>query len=72
MEDIKEKTADELMKEIGFEINIDEINNLIEYVDYDSVTTFYLDEEVIDIENHYITKTEAKAIYMKCRELGWI
>ena len=74
MEDIKEKTADEMFEELGYKI------------DYENsyVTRFYKEDNLFGktIEFYHIFKTfnklesitmqELQAINKKCKELGWI
>ena len=77
MEDIKEKTADEIMKELGYEKQ----NNPgieIKYIkDFVTIRFWKPDKKIIkqDEENgRYlgITMQELQAINKKCKELNWL
>lgn len=82
MEDIKEKTADEMFEELGYEKN-EENDYFIEYkkqeddcckfIKFDlidkSFTNFYY---VVFNRQSYLLMKELQAINKKCKELGWI
>lgn len=79
MEDIKEKTADEMFQKLGY-IKTQDNKNLIEYTknkDGDLFEIyFWRDDNTISksyYENMgYIEMQELQAINKKCKELGWI
>lgn len=84
MEDIKEKTADEIFEELGYE-KIKELKRKngeiwgIEYIHNreDFSITFDLIGKEVCISNDdgdamYSTMQELQAINKKCKELGWI
>lgn len=78
---IKEKTADEMFEELGYEKEIikselsDEVT--IMYIkkfvyEYDSkVISFKLKKKIVEIK-YSIDIQELKTIYKKCEELKWI
>lgn len=65
----RNKSADELLKELGYKKK--EIINKIIYEDGKCRIIIDNDFEIIDIIDHYITKTELQAIKKKVEELGW-
>lgn len=82
MEDIKEKTADEMFSELGYEIDIYEAYGLIRYKHkkenwcirfYPDVKTFdcnkIIDNEIYPLE---INKELLNVITLKFKELGWL
>lgn len=77
----KENIADEMFKELGFEIDTDETYGLIRYnKDDESYIRFKLEDKCIDANNVFeneifilsLDMNLLKAINQKCRELGWL
>lgn len=82
---MKEKTADEMFEEIGYEKVVesefkepdnDEITEIILYRnDILLVEISFWNDKTIgktrEYDNSYITAQELKAIYKKCEELKW-
>lgn len=80
MEDIKEKTADEMFKELGYE-KIVESNVKINYEKYgqffDKEIVFGLIDKIVVTElgtgeSANLNMPELQAINKKCKELKWI
>lgn len=80
MEDIKEKTADEMLADEKYQINNDWTNEVITYSkDKENLVSnihFWKSTKTIskngDVELVHITMQELQAINKKCKELGWI
>ena len=78
MEDIKEKTADELFVELGYRKSSKPFDRIKYYKDDDNVFYFdYISQEFIKSGEYDgmcdgINMQELKAINKKCKELGWI
>lgn len=73
---MKEKTADKMFEELGYEIKEitwkeDGKKHYIEYHSSDTVIQFSLDTKHILITN-ILAVQELQAIYKKCEELGWV
>lgn len=76
---MKEKTADEMFEELGYEKE-ERYSNSVEYIgeDEDSITFIngyeFDDDKCIRINkfNEYITMEELQAINKKCKEMNWI
>ena len=80
MQEIKEKTADEMFEELGYE-KIIESNVRIDYeregLYFDKEIVFGLIDKIICVElgtgeSTNINMQELQAINKKCQELGWI
>ena len=85
MEDIKEKSADEMFEELGFEkVDLKDKWERIWGVEYQnhkewvSISLDFIDKTICtatledDSEPVYITMQDLKAINKKIEELGWI
>ena len=74
MEDIKEKTADEMFKELGYKHN--EFMYEIYYTKEGKTISFWTDRKKVESRVGVIsvgnTMQELQAINKKCKELGWI
>ena len=78
MEDIKEKSADELFEELGYELlneyDKDFDKNFIIYITVGKTITFKKANHKVsirDAQRNYINMQELKAINKKIEELGW-
>ena len=77
----KEKTADELFKELGYEKNEDIRTDLgcvyhirvkhYVYIEFPKII-FHNKSKSISIQKDYISIKELQAINKKCQELGWL
>lgn len=77
-EESKTQKADDMLEELGYEIS-EEFGNGITYLDEgtDAEISFidyseYGKTVEVDKYNDVITMPELKAIYKKCKELGWL
>lgn len=66
---IKEKTADEMFKELGYKKDINELGHLY-YYGKNGIIRFSINEKMIDKLN-WISMQELKVINKKVEELGW-
>ena len=74
MEDIKEKTADEMFEELGYEI--DDTKESIRYFKNSTYIWFWKDDKefegIYGFDSKGFNMQELQAINKKCKELGWI
>ena len=70
--------ADDMLEELGYEIS-EEFRNGITYLDGGtdaeiSFIDYSEDGKTVEVDkfNNLITMQELKAIYKKCKELGWL
>ena len=70
--------ADDMLEELGYEIS-EEFRNGITYLDEGtdaeiSFIDYSEDGKTVEVDkfNNLITMQELKAIYKKCKELGWL
>lgn len=70
--------ADDMLEELGYEIS-EEFGNGITYLDGGtdaeiSFIDYSEDGKTVEVDkfNNLITMQELKAIYKKCKELGWL
>ncbi len=76
MEDIKEKTADELFEELGYKV----IKNKFQITYVDNISSIQFLLQYKKIEYHFLrgttyrvqTMQELQAINKKCKELRWL
>lgn len=78
MQSIKEKTADEMFEELGYE-KIRDDERFIKYRKPFNNDYFVMDKETKDFIKNFdfaywkaVTMQELQAINKKCKELGWI
>lgn len=76
MEDIKEKTADELFSELGYE-KIDKGNWVVGYFYEKDLIFFIMEKKLVGIHKEGSTSPalpmeELQAINKKCKELNWL
>ena len=77
MEDIKEKTADEMFEELGYEKESDYYYHSNEMAIKKKHIKFYKNVKEVIVESklcfsYEINMQELQAINKKCKELGWI
>ena len=77
MEDIKEKTADEMFKELGYKKENNPEVEIIYIKDENHIIRFWKPSQQIikqDEQGLYmgINIEELQAIYKKCKELNWL
>lgn len=79
----KEKTADEMFEELGYEKNVNTLTNFIYqnkknnkeirfYKIYKCVEISLIEFEEYEGNSIFFTMQELQAINKKCQELGWI
>lgn len=77
MEDIKEKTADEMFEELGYEKDVMHYTcDSTDVYTYSKKNDFIrfrtTDESMVTLFKTTFSKEELQAINKKCKELGWI
>ena len=75
MEDIKEKTADEMFEELGYSKIYDneDILELYDKKNFNKKIVFYKNwKEVAKLYTFEISMQELQAINKKCKELNWL
>jgi hypothetical protein len=78
MEDIKEKTADEMFEELGYEKSFKPFDYIKYYKDDDNVFHFNYISQDFNKSGEYdgmcddITMQELQAINKKCKEMNWL
>lgn len=79
MQEIKEKTADEMFEELGYKVKRSNLPAMF-YCEYynkrtEDIIQFWNDKTISkynEDESDYITMQELQAINKKCQELGWL